>query len=292
MLRSSSLVLLLRTAHLGPTAAVTVLAAALAAGAGVSGARFAALIGAVFCGQLTIGWSNDLIDADRDTAAGRPDKPLALSLRSGASRLAATADSRDGPGESGVRTVRLAIIWAAIGALACSAGIGLSSATLHGFLVVGSGWVYNLRLKGTPASFAPYAIAFGALPTVATLAARAPYVAPIWVWGAGALLGVAAHLLNVLPDLATDAATGVHGLPHRLGARGLRRVAVALLVGATALTLGGASLSFPATLMAAASVAVAALVAWFRNGRWPFRAVIVIALINAVMLSVSLLSAR
>ena len=35
--------------------------------------------------------------------------------------------------------------------------------------------------------------------------------------GAAAALGSAAHFVNVLPDLADDAATGVHGLPHRLG---------------------------------------------------------------------------
>src|SRR3712207_7375206 len=32
-------------------------------------------------------------------------------------------------------------------------------------------------------------------------------------------LGVGAHLLNVLPDLEDDAATGVRGLPHVLGPR-------------------------------------------------------------------------
>ena len=43
---------------------------------------------------------------------------------------------------------------------------------------------------------------------------------PWWATlGLGAMLGVGAHLVNALPDLADDEATGVRGLPHRLGAR-------------------------------------------------------------------------
>ena len=39
----------------------------------------AALLGAaVLCGQLSVGWSNDAIDAPLDSAARRPDKPIAL----------------------------------------------------------------------------------------------------------------------------------------------------------------------------------------------------------------------
>ena len=47
------------------------------------------------------------------------------------------------------------------------------------------------------------------------------------------------HFSNVLPDLDDDAATGVRGLPHRIGARGSALVAFgALLVGALAVLLG------------------------------------------------------
>jgi 4-hydroxybenzoate polyprenyltransferase len=34
-------------------------------------------VAAVLTGQLSIGWSNDLVDAPRDRAVGRTDKPLA-----------------------------------------------------------------------------------------------------------------------------------------------------------------------------------------------------------------------
>ena len=51
---------------------------------------------------------------------------------------------------------------------------------------------------------------------------------------AGALLGVAAHFANVLPDLDDDVATGVRGLPHRLGARASALLAPLLVFGASA----------------------------------------------------------
>src|SRR6478609_10157167 len=62
--------------HLGPTVAVSVFAFAMAAGADAP-ARTTGLVGAaVLAGQLSIGWSNDWIDADRDAAVGRTDKPV------------------------------------------------------------------------------------------------------------------------------------------------------------------------------------------------------------------------
>lgn len=51
---------LLRASHFGPTAAVTVLTALLALALGHGPSRAGLVTFAVFCGQLTIGWSNDL----------------------------------------------------------------------------------------------------------------------------------------------------------------------------------------------------------------------------------------
>jgi 1,4-dihydroxy-2-naphthoate octaprenyltransferase len=45
-----------------------------------------------------------------------------------------------------------------------------------------------------------------------------------------ATLGVAAHLLNTLPDLDGDGGTGIRGLPHRVGERVSRVVATSLLL--------------------------------------------------------------
>src|SRR5450759_1688986 len=65
---------LARACHLGPTLAVTALVTTVAVGAGAGG-RVSALIGAaVLAGQLSVGWSNDWIDAERDLSFGRRDK--------------------------------------------------------------------------------------------------------------------------------------------------------------------------------------------------------------------------
>jgi 1,4-dihydroxy-2-naphthoate octaprenyltransferase len=53
------------------------------------------------------------------------------------------------------------------------------------------------------------------------------------------LLGVAAHLANVLPDLNEDAATGVRGLPHRLGAKVTAPTGAGILLAASAAILFG-----------------------------------------------------
>jgi len=45
-----------------------------------------------------------------------------------------------------------------------------------------------------------------------------------WLLPLGALIGVALHLANTLPDIDDDARFGVRGLAHRLGARGSMRV--------------------------------------------------------------------
>src|SRR5450759_883929 len=63
--------------HPIPSLAVTALSAGLAALAGLPLGRGAVVTGAVFTGQLSIGWSNDYIDAERDRASLRSDKPLA-----------------------------------------------------------------------------------------------------------------------------------------------------------------------------------------------------------------------
>jgi 4-hydroxybenzoate polyprenyltransferase len=56
---------------------------------------------------------------------------------------------------------------------------------------------------------------------------------------AGGLLGVGAHLLNVLPDLEDDQLTGVRGLPHRLGRSRAGVLAPVVLVVASVLVVAG-----------------------------------------------------
>jgi 4-hydroxybenzoate polyprenyltransferase len=211
---------LARSCHPLPTVAVTAISCALAALAGDSGLRVVLVTAAVFVGQLSIGWSNDAIDAERDRHSQRADKPVAA----GAVPLGVVT-----------RAAGLALVLA----IALSALLG-PRAGAAALLIVAAGWAYNAGLKATLWSWVPYALAFGALPAVATLA-RTDHAFPAgWAVAAGALLGVAAHLANVAPDLADDAATGVRGMPHRLGRRGTSRLGPVLLAAAVVVVFVGA----------------------------------------------------
>ena len=257
---------LVRACHPGPTVAVTVLVALLALALGLDVAIGALVTAAVFTGQLTIGWSNDLIDAPRDRAVARGDKPLVT-------------------GELSESWVRTAIGVAGIACLVLSFMCGWRSALVHLFLGVGSGWGYNLGLKRTAWSAVPYAVAFGVLPAVVSLSLPARSWPPVWMMATGAVLGVGAHLLNALPDLADDDATGVRGLPQRLGAARVRVVAPAvLLAGSVVATVGpGGSVPTGAWVGLGACV-VLALVAVLGRGKAPFVAAIGIALVDVAVL--------
>src|SRR5450830_1264804 len=69
--------------HPGPTVVVTGLAATLAAGIGAAPATTLLLAAAVLAGQLSVGWSNDWLDAARDVAVARPGKPVVVGLLDG-----------------------------------------------------------------------------------------------------------------------------------------------------------------------------------------------------------------
>jgi 4-hydroxybenzoate polyprenyltransferase len=255
---------LLQACHPGPTVAVTTLTALLALAAGHRATTGALVVAAVAAGQLTIGWSNDLVDAQRDRSVGRVDKPLA------------TGAVREG-------TVRVATALALLACVALSLSCGWRSGLTHLVLVVGSGWAYNLGLKRTAASAVPYAVAFGALPAVVSLALPEPVLAPAWMLATGALLGVGAHLLNALPDLADDEATGVRGLPHLLGARAVRVLAPMVLLTGSGVALLGPPGPVPFSAAAGGAVCVVlAAVAVATRGRTPFLASIGIALVDVV----------
>ncbi|NYE38436.1 4-hydroxybenzoate polyprenyltransferase [Nocardioides cavernae] len=256
---------LLAAVHPGPALAVTVLAALLARAQGLDLATSALLVSAVLAGQLTVGWSNDLVDLRRDRAAGRTDKPLVT-------------------GAVSVAAVRVACALAVVACVVLSLALGVLPGLLH-LGCVASAWAYNLGLKSTWWSWLPYALSFGGLTGVVSLADGQ---APPWWWPAGAaLLGVGAHLLNVLPDLDDDAATGVRGLPHRLGPDRIAPVAAAVLAAASVVVLVGAAP--PAPVTAAVAVVVVALTALVVRGRGraPFVAAVAVALVDAVILAVA-----
>ncbi len=258
---------LLRAAHLGPTVTVTTLTALLASAVGLDPATGVLAVIAVLTGQLVIGWSNDLLDAERDREVHRTDKPLATGLLTD-------------------RTVRVALGLAVLATLAASLSLGVRSGLVHLVAVVGAGLAYNLGLKATAWSWLPYAVAFGALPLVLTLAATPAALAASWLVGAGAALGVAAHFLNVLPDLADDAATGVAGLPHRLGADRSQLAATGLLLAASTAAVLGPDGPAPTWAWVGLVVAVAlAAIALTGRGTVPFRAAIAIALVDVALVT-------
>ncbi|MGY1632643.1 UbiA family prenyltransferase [Geodermatophilus sp. SYSU D01186] len=255
--------------HPGPAVAVTVVATLLAVAAGCPAGRVALVGLAVLAGQASIGWSNDWLDADRDRAVARADKPVVQG---------AVAPAL-------LRSLALAAVAAAV---VLSLLLGLVPGLLL-LVLVASGWAYNAGLKRTAASAVPYVTGFGALPAGVVAAAPGAPVAPWWLVAAGGALGAAAHLANVAPDIEDDLATGVRGLPHRLGAR------VSAVLGA--LLLGGASLvlvlgpagpptaaAWVGLALAVPAVAVAALAGSPRFRRLAFPAVMLLTVLDVVLL--------
>jgi 4-hydroxybenzoate polyprenyltransferase len=166
-----------------------------------------------------------------------------------------------------------------------SLSAGWRSAVVHLLLVVASGHAYNVGLKATAASWVPYAVAFGSLPAVVTFAGTSPEAPPWWMVTAAAALGVAAHFLNTLPDFEDDVATGVRGLPHRLGRPTSRFLATALLLAASGTSVLGPGAPPPwgwAVLLATVALAAVALLG---RGRLPFQAAVAIALLDVALLA-------
>ncbi|TNM67705.1 hypothetical protein FHN55_09795 [Streptomyces sp. NP160] len=249
---------LVRACHPAPTAAVTSFAAALAAAAAAPGHRATTagrVAAAVGLGQVAVGWANDALDAPLDAAAGRTEKPVA------AGRL-----PRAGLGAGAV----LAAAAAVPASLALDSGLR-GTGRLHLVGLAGA-LGYDLGLKGTAVSPLPYLLFFGSLPAVA--AGAAGRRAPRLLCAAAGLLGLAAHLANTVPDAEADAATGVRGLPQRLGPRTSRTGAALGVAAADAVLLvrrrrelGPAAVALLLCAGAAGAVGAAA------DGRTGFRAV-------------------
>ncbi len=262
-----------RSTHPGPSVVVTAVAVTLGIAAGLDPWRIAVLGLAILLGQLSVGISNDAIDAPRDRITRRADKPLAR-------------------GDVSVRTAWVAASACLVVALALSRVLSWQMALAH-LIALASAWAYNAGLKSTPISVVPFMVSFGLLPSLVTLSAADPRLAAPWAWAAGAALGIAIHLTNVLPDLDDDAQTGVRGLPHRLGRRASAVIAaLALVGGALAVLLGPdagitvfGAIVFAGVVLIAAAGLVLALVR--PPGRWVFRLVMLAALLLCVLLAAS-----
>ena len=207
---------LLRASHFGPNLLVTFISLFFASLYWWEGPAIVIAIG-VFCGQLVVGWSNDVIDYKDDLLHNRQKKPLVsgqISLRLLQNSLRVMTP--------------LAIVINLFGPLGFVGG-GLS------VLAIGLAVAYNFYFKFTIFSWLPYAIAFGALPSCMALSkGQAP---ELWMWLGGALLGTSAHFLNVVKDMDEDRVSGIKGLPQRLGTKASVVTAIALIALAAAVIL-------------------------------------------------------
>ena len=261
---------LFRSTHPLPSLSVASFAVLLGVSAGLPLERLGLVGLAVLAQQFSVGLSNDWLDAERDLAVKRTDKPVALGIVS-------------------VPVVRTASLLSA--ALALALALGLGGATFLWMVpMLAIGWAYNLGLKSNALSVVPYIIGFGMLPAFVTFSGKEPSLPPVWVMLVAALFGVSAHFANALPDLLEDRQTGIKALPHLLGQR-LSALLIALSAGLASLILvteserlnpNIATIGFGLTLLLT-------VVAWFlalrpKPPKLVFHLLLVATLVNLVML--------
>jgi len=185
-----------KACHFGPTVLVVAITFVLSI-TQLSAAKSIGIALAILCGQLVVGWTNDLLDFPLDKAAGRIKKPLVAETVTG-------------------KQIQIGIAIALIAAILLSflGPLGIRGGLLH-MLGLASATVYNFWAKSTWFSPVPYAISFGALPwAVYSVAHINP---PVWLFVDFILVSLSFHFLNVIKDLEWDLNQSVLGLPQRIG---------------------------------------------------------------------------
>jgi len=248
----------LKSAHFGPTFVVTLVGFLLSKLLFTVTESFV-IAAAVFCGQLCVGWSNELVDAESDQIQNRLEKPLVNGSITNSELQRGIA-----------LALPLCVLLSILGPLHLWGG-------LTHLLGVGCGVAYNFYFKSRITSPLPYAIAFAAL--VSSVFIGAERTPPWWVVISGALLGVAAHFANVLKDMEQDHEIGILGLPQRLGSLQSIRVAGSAL-GAVALLLSLYIGAFRLPLIAAALAACSALILAPKRAGFP--AIMSLALLDVL----------
>lgn len=172
--------------------------------------------------QGSIGALNDWADAQAD-AVSRPAKPIPTGLvpRQTAGAIAAVA----------------AVLGLSLAAFAGPAALAIAAIGL------GAGVAYDLRLKRTPWSWAPYAIGIPLLPVFGWVGATGSLPAALGALiPAAAVAGAALAIANALADLEQDREAGVETVATSLGLYRARR-AGALLQGIVAIIAFAAMLA-------------------------------------------------
>ncbi len=189
---------LLKASHFGPTLLVTAISFGFATYYWWEGPAYVIAFG-VFTGQLVVGWSNDLYDFEDDLKHNRQSKPLVNGVITK---------------EFLQRWLRLMVPFSFIANLA--GPLGLKGGLVY-MLGIACGVAYNFYFKFSFLSPLPYAIAFVALPSC--IAISKDVTPPTWMWLGGALLGMAAHFINVIKDMKQDQMSEINGLPQRFGTK-------------------------------------------------------------------------
>jgi len=189
--------------------------------------------------QAAIGALNDVVDAPRD-AGRKVGKPIPARLVSVPAALTV----------AGV---------AAAGGVALSALSGPPTAGLA-VVILAIGAAYDLRLKGTPWSWLPFAAGIPLLPVYGWLGATGSLPSSLIVLlPAGFIAGAALAIANALPDIERDRAAGATSIAAHLGRAVAWRVHLGLHATVVALAAGTLLAAGRVPLLVAAAAAVAAL---------------------------------
>ena len=199
---------LLKASHFGPTLIVTTISWFFAAHYWWEGPAFVIAFG-VFTGQLVVGWSNDLYDYKDDLMHNRQNKPLISGVISQSFLK---------------RWLTFMVPFSFVANLLGPLGFKGGLVYMFG---ISMGVAYNFYFKFNIFSWFPYALAFAALPSC--IAISKDVTPPVWMWLGGALLGSAAHFINVIKDMDQDRASGIGGAPQRIGKRNSIVVAALLI---------------------------------------------------------------
>jgi len=209
----------IRATHFPQALAMVLLMTVATAVCGGSWWSVALVLCASAAGQATIGWTNDVHDAEADSAAGRTNKPLVR-------------------GDVGQESLRVAILVSASLTIPLSfIAAGWIGGAAH-IAAVGSALVYNFYLARTMWSWAPYALSFALMPVFIAQAIAPSSWPTLPLVSLSIIVGVAAHLLNAIPDIAIDRAAGWGGIAVTLGMR--RALVVFVLLAALAALSAGA----------------------------------------------------
>jgi len=206
---------LAKASHFGPTLIVATISWLFAAHYWWEGPAYVIAFG-VFTGQLVVGWSNDLYDYEDDLKHNRQNKPLVSGAISRSYLM---------------KWLRFMVPFSFVANLLGPLGFKGGMVYMFG---ISMGVAYNFYFKFNALSWLPYALAFAALPSC--IAISKDINPPVWMWLGGALLGSAAHFINVIKDMDQDRASGIGGLPQRLGKRN-SIAAAAVLIALGLLTL-------------------------------------------------------